>query len=83
MTFRGLEFYTRSSFTNRPKKMTEENISPERVIEALGGPSKIAELCEISRSAVSQWKDNGIPKAQLKFLKAVRPEVFAKLAAAQ
>jgi len=59
--------------------MNEESVSPEKVIEALGGNAKTAELCEVTRSAVSQWVHNGIPKTQLKFLKAVRPEVFANL----
>jgi hypothetical protein len=62
--------------------MAEELISAEEVIRALGGPSEIAKLCEISRSAVSQWKGNGIPKSQLKFLKAVRPGVFRQLSSA-
>lgn len=63
--------------------MTEDNYSAEEVIEAFDGPTKTAELCEVSKSAVSQWKTNGIPKAQLKFLRASHPEVFARLAAAR
>jgi DNA-binding transcriptional regulator YdaS (Cro superfamily) len=47
------------------------------IIERLGGTAATAELCEVSPSAVSQWKgDDGIPKHQLKFLRAVRPDVF-------
>jgi predicted transcriptional regulator len=57
--------------------MKDESVNPEEVIEALGGNAKVADLCEVTRSAVSQWVHNGIPKAQLKFLKAVRPEVFS------
>jgi hypothetical protein len=59
--------------------MTEENYGAEDVIEAFGGPTKTAELCEVTKSAVSQWKTNGIPKAQLKFLQAAHPEVFNQL----
>jgi hypothetical protein len=60
--------------------MNEKTISPEKVIEALGGNAKTAKLCEVTPGAVSQWVQNGIPRAQLKFLKAVRPKVFAQLA---
>lgn len=59
--------------------MTEETIPAERVIEAFGGNAKVAKLCDITPGAVSQWKHNGIPKAQLNFLKAKRPKLFAAL----
>jgi DNA-binding transcriptional regulator YdaS (Cro superfamily) len=49
----------------------------KQIIELLGGTSATARLCEVSRSAVSQWgKKNNIPKAQLKFLKVAKAEVF-------
>lgn len=59
-----------------------------RIVELLGGSSAVAELCEITPQAVSQWfgpdPDTGVPReipnARLLYLKAVRPEVFAKLA---
>lgn len=60
--------------------MTEENYGAEEVIEAFGGSTRTAEICEISKSAVSQWKNNGIPKTQLKFLRALHPKVFEQLA---
>jgi len=47
-----------------------------QIIEALGGVAETARLCDISMAAVSQWKENGIPKTQLKFLKLAKPEVF-------
>ncbi|MEC5164045.1 hypothetical protein [Janthinobacterium sp. CG_S6] len=56
--------------------MSEVNIAPEKVIELLGGNAKTAALCEVTPGAVSQWIHNGIPKAQLKFLKLARPDVF-------
>lgn len=47
------------------------------IIERLGGTVATAELCEVTPGAVSQWKgENGIPKGQLRFLRAVRPDVF-------
>lgn len=56
--------------------MTELNNEAIELIEQLGGNAKAAELCEVSRAAVSQWRHNGIPKAQLKFIKAVRVDLF-------
>lgn len=46
------------------------------IIQRLGGTTKTADLCEVTAQAVSQWHRNGIPKTQLKFLRAARPEVF-------
>lgn len=46
------------------------------IIKRLGGTTKVAELCEVTKQAVSQWKTNGIPKTQRKYLRAVRPEAF-------
>jgi hypothetical protein len=56
--------------------MSSTDLSPEEVIERLGGNAKTAELCEITPGAVSQWRHNGIPKAQMKFIKAARPDLF-------
>lgn len=33
-----------------------------RLIIELGGPVKVAKLCGVSRQAVLQWRDNGIPE---------------------
>jgi hypothetical protein len=49
---------------------------PKKIIELIGGNAETARLCEVTRSAVSQWMVNGIPKAQLKFLKLARPAIF-------
>lgn len=53
----------------------------KQIISALGGPSEVASLCEIqSPQAVSMWvKRRKIPQARLIYLRAIRPEVFAKL----
>ena len=48
-----------------------------RIIDLLGGTKRVADLCEISSQAVSQWRDKGIPKPWLKFLRLAHPEVFA------
>jgi len=46
------------------------------IIQRLGGVTKTAALCEVTAQAVSQWHKNGVPKAQLKFLRLKRPDVF-------
>lgn len=48
-----------------------------KIIDDLGGTAKVADLCEVTKQAVSQWRSDGIPHARLMFLKAVRPDVFA------
>lgn len=50
------------------------------IIRRLGGPAKAAVLFEISTQAVSQWQQNGIPKARLQYLRLARPDVFADTA---
>lgn len=51
------------------------DIIATKIIEALGGTVKVAELCDISAAAVSQWKTNGIPKPQLRYLKLRFPKL--------
>ena len=47
-----------------------------RIIELLGGTGAVADLCDIKPPSVSGWKRNGIPKAQMNYLRAIRPDVF-------
>ncbi|MDB5801777.1 MAG: hypothetical protein JWL63_2716 [Rhodocyclales bacterium] len=49
-----------------------------KLIDALGGTSVVAALCECTTGAVSQWRENGIPHTRLMFLRLARPEVFAE-----
>jgi len=56
--------------------MSPQNISSSEIIDALGGTTKVAELCEVSVSAVSQWRTDGIPKARLMFLRLARANAF-------
>jgi len=62
----------------------DKELTPDEIIDALGGTSEVAELCEVGASAVSQWRNsrNGIPKPQMKYLRLARPEIFAALDAA-
>jgi hypothetical protein len=47
-----------------------------KLIDDLGGTSKVAELFEVTTGAVSQWREDGIPRARLLHLKAIRPDLF-------
>lgn len=49
------------------------------IIDALGGTSEVAKMCEVTPGAVSQWRDDGIPRARLMYLELLRPDVFKKL----
>lgn len=52
------------------------------IIDALGGTSAVAKLCEVKAPSVSEWRKNGIPPARLQFLRLLRPEVFVGRVAA-
>jgi len=49
------------------------------IIDRLGGTSETARLCEVKPPSVSEWRKSGIPKAQMKFLRLARPDVFKEL----
>ena len=51
--------------------------SDNAIIDALGGTTKTAAIFEIVPQAVSRWRRNGIPPTQRKYLRLLRPEVFA------
>ena len=46
------------------------------IIDALGGTTKVAELCQIASPSVSEWRVKGIPKARRMYLQVLFPEVF-------
>lgn len=46
----------------------------ELIIDGLGGTGVVAELCEISAAAVSQWRSESIPKPRVQFLRLARPD---------
>ncbi|HHK6021304.1 TPA: Cro/CI family transcriptional regulator [Neisseria subflava] len=50
-----------------------------KFIKELGGVSVVANICGITRGAVSQWQKNGIPKAQMNFLKAKFPVQYKQI----
>lgn len=50
--------------------------SDSKIIDALGGTSETARLCEVQPASVSEWRKTGIPKARLMFIRLARPELF-------
>lgn len=62
--------------TEIKQKQDEAN----RIIDALEGTSKVAEMFEITTGAVSQWRDEGIPKPRMQYIKLLRPDLFQKSA---
>ena len=38
------------------------------IIDACGGTTSVAKLCDLTTGAISQWRTNGIPKPWRKFL---------------
>lgn len=54
-------------YEKRAKRLTADE--SKQVIEVLGGYIEVANICGITPSAVSQWKNNGIPRARFMFLR--------------
>lgn len=50
--------------------------NPNTIIDSFGGTSAVAELCDITTGAVSQWRTNGIPKSWLRLFRELRPDLF-------
>ena len=50
--------------------------SDSEIIEALGGTSRVAALCQVKPPSVSIWKRDGIPAARRMYLQLLRPDVF-------
>jgi hypothetical protein len=46
------------------------------IIDALGGTKAVAELCNVTKGAVSQWRKDGIPDSRRMYLKLLRPDAF-------
>lgn len=51
-------------------------MTASEIIDQLGGTAEVARLCEVQPPSVSEWRVNGIPRARLMYLRAIRPDVF-------
>jgi hypothetical protein len=59
--------------------LMEKTLHPDaELIEALGGTSQVAFLCDIKSPSVSEWKRNGIPKSQRNYLRLAKPEIVGE-----
>jgi len=56
----------------------EDKKTASRIIDAMGGTSAVARLCEIKQPSVTNWRENGIPKPWLKYFRCIRPDLFKK-----
>lgn len=61
--------------TNRKLLTPEET---RRVIDALGGTKKVADLCGVKPPSVSEWKRKGMPNGWVHFLRLLRPDVWSE-----
>ena len=50
-------------------------LTDSELIDALGGTTAVARLCEVRAPSVSEWRVRGIPKARRMFLSAIRPDI--------
>lgn len=50
--------------------------NPSAIIDALGGTTKVASICEVKPPSVSEWRKNGIPKSRVQYLRLLYPSVF-------
>lgn len=57
--------------------LTMDHDHSSELIDQLGGTRQVARICEVTSQAVSKWRRDGIPRARLLYLRAVRPDAFA------
>lgn len=50
------------------------------LIDAFGGTSAVARLFEIRPPSVSEWRNEGIPKARRQTMRVLRPDLFIRSA---
>jgi hypothetical protein len=52
------------------------NTHASKIIDALGGTAQVARLFDVRMASVSDWKQSGIPRARMMYLKAVHPKAL-------
>ena len=58
-------------------------MTDSELIDVLGGPARVAEICDVTPQAVSQWRDDGIPDARLQLLAVLYPDRVTYVAKAE
>lgn len=51
-------------------------MNASEIIDKLGGTVAVARICDVKSPSVSEWRHRGIPRAQLKYLQLLRPDIF-------
>jgi len=51
-------------------------MNASELIDAIGGTSKVSEICGLTTGAVSQWRTKGIPRPWMKFFSKAYPKEF-------
>ena len=74
-----MKFSTFFFFTSARGSSKIADMNPNLIIDALGGTGEVSRICSVTTSAVSQWRNNGIPSAWLRYFRLAYPEVFADL----
>lgn len=59
------------------------NKKSNEIIDSLGGTVEVSRMFNVTKGAVSQWRENGIPEARLMYLKLARPDLFEPAATEQ
>ena len=72
-----MHIYGLVSYTVR---MDDKRIVANKVIDHLGGTVAVAQLCHVTKGAVSQWRINGLPDGRMQFLETRCPELFLSFA---
>ena len=49
-----------------------------KAIDLIGGTTAAAAFFEVKKQSVSEWRQKGIPRARVMYLRAVRPDIYAK-----
>jgi hypothetical protein len=52
-------------------------MTDSELLDALGGTQKVADVCDVTQAAVSQWRVDGIPDARRQFLALRFPRLVA------
>jgi hypothetical protein len=54
----------------------DKKIIANTLIRRLGGTTKAARYFEVEPPSVSEWRENGMPRARILHLRAARPDWF-------
>ena len=57
--------------------LEQKQLIAKTAIAELGGNAKVARLCDIKPQSVIDWKNNGIPRARIPYLKLKFPNLKA------